>query len=231
LIVGEPREQDDPVVEIAAFVYHAHVLLIVADDFNKVTHYIREKCHSTQHNHDSRKPFPAAHWVIISISNGTQSGKRIITADNELVWICVLVETVVRYEIGLCWAESAEVEPAAPNKVSYDYCYYDKSEYLVNLHQAVLSRDLLISRSFPIAHYRIQQLVETTYVDQFDEPGQPEQSEKLSELTIIFKQELERKNWYEIYEEPPFKDVLPCYLSKIFYLLVGLLVDVSLEEV
>ncbi len=55
-------------MKVTTFVYYSHLLFIVANDFNEVTHDVREESYTTQHNYNCQDSLLLADRVVVSIT-------------------------------------------------------------------------------------------------------------------------------------------------------------------
>jgi len=164
-------------MEVTALVNDTHILLIVADNLNEVTHDIRKEGHSTEHNDNCNYPLSATNWVIVSIPDSTQGSQCIIATDNELMRVFFLLKLVISDECDIFFLinlDIAKEEPEAPNKVD-DNSNNDESEYLINVHQHVLSYYLFVSRLVFTTHEWVEKFIKSTDVNQLDQSWKPKQ--------------------------------------------------------
>lgn len=101
----------------------AHLLFIVADDFDEVTHDITEESNTTKHDYHSNNSLHVAHREVVTITDSTQSCKRIVTTNNKLENLILFAELVVLDEAVLVFKidlRVAKVPPEAANKVCDD---------------------------------------------------------------------------------------------------------------
>ena len=136
-------------MEVAALVNDSHILLVVADNLDEVTHDIREEGHSTKHNKTCKYSLPGANWVVVSVANSTQGSQGIVAADNELVGVFFRFKLEIGYKRYLTFfidVYMAEVEPSTADEIGDDDGNYNKPENLINIHEHVLSDNLFIPR-------------------------------------------------------------------------------------
>jgi hypothetical protein len=97
-IVGKSSKINHPVVEISALVRVSHLLVEVTDDFNEVTHDVREESYSSKHDEDGNASFGIVHGIVISVANCTEGGQGKVAASDELVGCLFLMEMVELYK-------------------------------------------------------------------------------------------------------------------------------------
>ena len=135
-------------MKICRLVYNTHLLLIVTNDLNKVTHDITEVGDTTKHNDYSNDSFHIAHGKVITITYSTECCKRIIAAYNELKLFVLGAQFVEFYEAILPFyinLRITEVPPEAADTVGDDDGNDDQSEYLINVQEHILRNNFLIS--------------------------------------------------------------------------------------
>ena len=82
MIVGEPREEHEPVVQISTFVNDTHFLLVVGDDLYKVTHDVWEESDSAKHNNDRQNPLNIAYREVVAIPYSWERGESEVATDD-----------------------------------------------------------------------------------------------------------------------------------------------------
>jgi hypothetical protein len=65
----------------------------------------------------------------------------------------------------------ANVKPRATNEISDNNGNNNKPNDLIGVHEQVLGDYLLISGLILVAHQVVQQLIESAYIYQLDQPG------------------------------------------------------------
>ena len=70
-VLCESRDEKEPRIELSTFVNDAHSLLIIADNFDEVTHYVRKESYSTKLNKHAEDPLLIIHRIEVAISHGT----------------------------------------------------------------------------------------------------------------------------------------------------------------
>ena len=142
-------------MQVSTLINHTHFLFIIADNLNKVTHYIGKEGHSTKHDDNCNDPLVVADWIVVTITDCTQSCEGVIATDDQLVGLVFLVQFVLFYErIGLCVViDGAEHEPDAADEIGDDDGDDDESKDLVDIQHHVLGHNLFIPRL--VTHQRL----------------------------------------------------------------------------
>ena len=138
-------------MQVTTSVNNTHILLIITDDLNKVTHDVGEEGNTTKHDDHCNYSFSAAHWEIVTITHCTKGSEGIIATNNELVSI-TLVSKLILGNPGHSSSHFAVVEPEATNEVSNNHSNDDQSEDFINIHHHILCNNLLVSGLVFAAH-------------------------------------------------------------------------------
>jgi hypothetical protein len=134
-------------MQITTLVNNAHLLFIVADDLNEVTHDIRKESYTSKHNHNRNDSLVITDWIVVTITHCTECSKSVVATDNELMGLIFLVQMILLDKgIWLSFVVNiTEHEPYTSNEISYNDSNNDKSEDLVNIQHHVLGHYLLVS--------------------------------------------------------------------------------------
>jgi len=135
-------------MQVSTFVNNTHFLFVVANNFNEVTHNIREESNSTKHDNNSNDSLIVTDWIIISVTHSTKCCKSIVTTDDELMCLVFLVKFVflderVRLSVVV---NGTEHKPDAADEISDDDSDDNKSKDLVNIQHHILGHNLFIPR-------------------------------------------------------------------------------------
>ena len=144
--------------------------------------------------------------------------------------IILSIKTMDREECDLL-IDFTKVKPEAPNEISDDDSDNNQSEYPVNIHKLVLSYDLLITWLILGTHQRIKKSIESTYINQLNQPRKPKQSEQFCHFSFIPKNELEWEHRDEVYWKPASKNVSLSNLSEVSDFMVSFFINIALEKV
>jgi hypothetical protein len=113
-------------MQVSTFVNHAHLLLVVTNDLNEVSHDVREEGHPSKHNNNSYDPLIVADRIVVTVPNRAQGGERVVATDDQLVSLVLLVQAVflnegVRFGVfRVLVVDGAEHEPNATDEVRDD---------------------------------------------------------------------------------------------------------------
>ena len=72
-------------MQVARFVNYSHFRLVVADDFDEISHDVTEESDAAKHNYDSNDTLHITNRIVIAIADGTEGCQGEITADSQLV--------------------------------------------------------------------------------------------------------------------------------------------------
>ena len=122
-------------MQITTLINNSHFLFVVADNLNEVTHYIGEEGHSTKHNDNRNNSLIIADWIVISVSNCTQSSECIVATDDQFVGLVFFVQFVflnerIRLRVII---DRAEHEPDTTDEIGDDNGNDDESKDLVDI--------------------------------------------------------------------------------------------------
>lgn len=71
-------------MQIGGLVDDAHLLLIITDNFDEITHDITEECNTTKHDNNRNNSLHIADREVIAVAHSAQRCQRIVATNDKL---------------------------------------------------------------------------------------------------------------------------------------------------